>query len=80
MHCGDGSIQHFKITTHVRSKTDRLSVPEGIGQLHLYFAKHPEGGWVIINTKTLLRWEAFPGPGDLPGTVWSLARVEDTQP
>ncbi len=77
LHCGDRSLQHFRITTHILSKTDRLHLPDAIGQLSLYFAKHPEGGWLIVNPKTLMHWETFPGPVDLPETVWPLLRFED---
>jgi hypothetical protein len=76
MHCGDGSIQHFRASTHTLSKDNRLSLPELYNHLAVYFAKHPDGGWVILNTKTLQHWESLPGPVDLPETVWPMLRVE----
>lgn len=73
----DGAVHHFRVTTHTLSKATRLTLPEAMGKLHVYFAKHPDGGWVIINTQNLRHFEVHPGPVDLPDTVWSLTRLDE---
>ena len=75
--CGDGTVHHFRSTTHTLSKAMRLSLPELLGKLHVYFGKHPEGGWVIMNTQTIKRWEIHPGPVALADAVWPLVRMEE---
>lgn len=73
---GDGSLHYFRVAAHTLSKQTRLSFPEFYNSLHVYFAKHPDGGWIIINAQQIQVWEGFPGPVDLADSIWPFVRLE----
>jgi hypothetical protein len=75
---GDNSVHHFKVSTHTLNKDYRLSIPEKFSALPIYFGRHPEGGYLILNMPLVRQWEAHPGPVDLPERVWPLSRFLDS--